>query len=134
MASRFSVMLALILELSLLIFASAMRSSCCRGHRCVITSLCLDSATIKCCADTTRNGKSLSNSPRYRHILKASAKDNDDGAIFRVPLGPPTRCSSSDAASIITNSISHDGLLIITCDASGRGVSFALLLMMEKYL
>eukprot|EP00578_Thalassiosira_sp_NH16_P031884 CAMPEP_0181076026 /NCGR_PEP_ID=MMETSP1071-20121207/195_1 /TAXON_ID=35127 /ORGANISM="Thalassiosira sp., Strain NH16" /LENGTH=364 /DNA_ID=CAMNT_0023157171 /DNA_START=262 /DNA_END=1356 /DNA_ORIENTATION=- len=33
----------------------------------------------------------------------------------------PTRCSSRDAASIIQNSSAHDGLLIITCDASGRG-------------
>ena len=38
----------------------------------------------------------------------------------------PTRCSSRDAASIIQNSSAHDGLLIITCDASGRGVRNAI--------
>ena len=38
-------------------------------------------------------------------------------------LIPPTRCSSRDAAFLIQNSTAHDGLLIITCDASGRGVS-----------
>ena len=34
----------------------------------------------------------------------------------------PARCSSRDAASIIRNCSAADGLLIITCDASGRGV------------
>ncbi|KAL7476860.1 hypothetical protein ACHAW6_002696 [Cyclotella cf. meneghiniana] len=33
----------------------------------------------------------------------------------------PIRCSSNDAASIILNSTAQDGLLIISCDASGRG-------------
>ncbi|KAL3784721.1 hypothetical protein HJC23_007730 [Cyclotella cryptica] len=33
----------------------------------------------------------------------------------------PTRCSSRDAASVILNSTAQDGLLIISCDASGRG-------------
>lgn len=33
-----------------------------------------------------------------------------------------TRCSSRDAASIIQNCSATDGLLVITCDASGRGV------------
>ena len=33
------------------------------------------------------------------------------------------RCTSRDAASIIRNCSANDALLIITCDASGRGVS-----------
>ena len=36
----------------------------------------------------------------------------------------PTRCSSRRAASIVRDCTRDDGLLIITCDASGRGVSY----------
>ncbi|KAL3795951.1 hypothetical protein ACHAW5_004231 [Stephanodiscus triporus] len=34
---------------------------------------------------------------------------------------PPTRCSSRRAASMVRDSTPDDGLLVITCDASGRG-------------
>jgi hypothetical protein len=36
---------------------------------------------------------------------------------------PSMRCTSRDAASMIRNCSETDGLLVITCDASGRGVS-----------
>ena len=36
---------------------------------------------------------------------------------------PPTRCSSRRAASMVRDSTPDDGLLVITCDASGRRVS-----------
>jgi hypothetical protein len=36
---------------------------------------------------------------------------------------PSMRCTSRDAASLIRNCSETDGLLVITCDASGRGVS-----------
>mmetsp|Transcript_16238 Transcript_16238/g.32691 ORF Transcript_16238/g.32691 Transcript_16238/m.32691 type:complete len:410 (-) Transcript_16238:3148-4377(-) len=41
-----------------------------------------------------------------------------------VPLSTPIRCSSRDAAELIQNRTANDndgGLLVITCDASGRG-------------
>mmetsp|Transcript_25622 Transcript_25622/g.43401 ORF Transcript_25622/g.43401 Transcript_25622/m.43401 type:complete len:396 (-) Transcript_25622:795-1982(-) len=41
-----------------------------------------------------------------------------------VPLSTPIRCSSHDAAELIQNRTANDndgGLLVITCDASGRG-------------
>ncbi|KAK1733795.1 hypothetical protein QTG54_015492 [Skeletonema marinoi] len=41
-----------------------------------------------------------------------------------IPLSTPIRCSSRDAAELIQNRTANDndgGLLVITCDASGRG-------------
>lgn len=48
--------------------------------------------------------------------------DNNTSSAYQC-ISPPARCSSRDAACIIQNCSEHDGLLIITCDASGRGVS-----------
>ncbi len=56
-----------------------------------------------------------------RTSLFASDSDGSDNGEAQFIL--PTRCSSRDAASIIQNCTANDGLLIITCDASGRGVS-----------
>ena len=52
------------------------------------------------------------------HVAMAS---KDDQGVC-IPSSP-TKCSSRDAAFMIQNSTAQDGLLVITCDASGRGVS-----------
>ena len=58
------------------------------------------------------------------HRAYATPIASDDAAnIDGVPMAVPSRCSSYDAASIIRNCTADDGLLLITCDASGRGVS-----------
>jgi hypothetical protein len=54
------------------------------------------------------------------------AKGNVNDIVLRLDMRNSygsTRCSSRQAADILRNSSKEDGLLIITCDASGRGVS-----------
>ncbi|KAL7543088.1 hypothetical protein ACHAWF_007325 [Thalassiosira exigua] len=60
---------------------------------------------------------------RPRPLFAAPIGIEDDGhAANSTPsVALATRCSSREAASIIRNSTARDGLLIITCDAAGRG-------------
>ena len=76
------------------------------------------------------------------HLHTASdnreSHSNTDNDIVTSSIILPSRCSSRDAASIIRNCSATDGLLIITCDASGRGVgnlppSFACCLMLSAH-
>lgn len=125
MISR-GILLSAILSACSLIIASAMKASWTHNgahHRCMGTSSFLRRTTANRLGNTiTKDCHSKpSNSVRYRPayatpILFAESDNNS------VPFTAPTRCSSRDAASIIQNSTAHDGLLIITCDASGRGV------------
>mmetsp|Transcript_23062 Transcript_23062/g.42344 ORF Transcript_23062/g.42344 Transcript_23062/m.42344 type:complete len:439 (+) Transcript_23062:90-1406(+) len=124
MSCRLLVLLALF-SASSLIFASAMKASWPHSHHCIATSSrFLHPAINKYCVGKTRSRRSASNSIRYRPIIFASAsiaENGNGGNNLSIPLISPTRCSSREAASIIKNSTSHDGLLIVTCDASGRG-------------
>ncbi|KAL9191195.1 hypothetical protein ACHAXT_000901 [Thalassiosira profunda] len=58
---------------------------------------------------------------RYRTYATSIASDDVGSSSSDVPLAAPSRCSSYEAASIIRNCTADDGLLVITCDASGRG-------------
>ena len=51
------------------------------------------------------------------------AKGNVNDIFLRRNSYGSTRCSSRQAADILRNCSKEDGLIIITCDASGRGVS-----------
>ena len=59
---------------------------------------------------------------RLNDLTQYAATRGDVGAASTAPLAPATRCSSRDAAALIRTSSGRDGLLVVTCDASGRGV------------
>jgi hypothetical protein len=72
------------------------------------------------------------------HLHAPSDNDTDSEIASSSIILHPTRCSSRDAASMIRNCSASDHLLIITCDASGRGVgnfltSFACCLMLSAH-
>jgi hypothetical protein len=52
-----------------------------------------------------------------RREVEITNNRNDDTSLQKYPI----RCSSRDAASIILNCTARDGLLVLSCDASGRG-------------
>ena len=81
------------------------------------------------------------NAIRRRHQPSCAASTSDiDGSYNNnssvssiASIRYPRRCSSKDAAAIIQNR-SMDGLLIITCDASGRGVSMMMIVLYSAFI
>ena len=140
--------------LALLIIASALCSSYPRRHFSasgMVAPRCGWSSRTRHAVDAMRRRPSTTTSSVCHRATAASSilavgRDDDDVGGDRVnerggssgdgdvralpmicvrrPMSSPTRCSSRRAASIVRDSTRDDGLLIITCDASGRGVSF----------
>lgn len=101
---------------------------------------------LRCCTGTSSlRYPTLSainiNPIRRRHQPSCAASTSDiDGSYNNnssvssiVSIRYPRRCSSKDAAAIIQNR-SMDGLLIITCDASGRGVSMMMMVLYSAFI
>ena len=66
---------------------------------------------------------SYSTTRLHLHDIPSSDCDVPSSSSSVITLPRIRRCTSRDAASIIRNCSADDALLIITCDASGRGVS-----------
>jgi len=125
MSRRLSMVLLASFSASILNFicASAMISS--THHRSRNGMIGTNSYSTPNYPSVHTSGGRLSSSFRFirpRTVIAASLTEiNGNDCNQKIITNSPTRCSSRDAALIIQNSTSDDGLLIVTCDASGRG-------------
>lgn len=90
----------------------------------VVASRPRPTGTLPCFLHRTTN---KSNAFRPRPIAHPAlcpapvATPVNAGAALNATSPPPRRCSSREAATLIRDSAARDGLLVVTCDASGRG-------------